>query len=155
VEVYRICVEEYSRDLFASGFRGRWNLKGSFVVYTAGSRALACLENVVHRSGEGLQSLFKVVVIHVPDELTRARISLDQLPAEWHKTKNYPLCQPLGEAWYQSRPSAILEVPSSIIPNEYNFILNTRHPDFKAIQIIRWENFDFDPRIKARDPEAS
>jgi RES domain-containing protein len=155
MEVYRICLEEYARDLFASGFRARWNVKGSFVVYTAGSRALACLENVVHRSGEGLKSIFKVVVIHLPDELARERISADQLPAEWHKTKNYALCQPFGEAWYQSRSSVILEVPSSIIPNEYNYILNTRHPDFKAIQILRWEEFDFDPRIKANDPHAS
>jgi RES domain-containing protein len=155
MEVYRICLEEYSHGLFASGFRGRWNVKGSFVVYTAGSRALACLENVVHRSGEGLQSLFKVVVIQLPDDLTRERITANQLPAGWHKTQNYPLCHPLGEARYQSRSSAILEVPSSIIPNEYNYILNTRHPDFKAIQILRWEDFDFDPRSKAQDPNAS
>jgi RES domain-containing protein len=155
MEVYRICLEEYSRDLFASGFRGRWNLKGSFVIYTAGSRALACLENVVHRSGEGLKSIFKVVVIEVPDALACERIEPGQLPAEWHKTSNYPLCQPLGEAWYQRRSAAVLQVPSSIIPNEYNYILNTRHPDFKAIRIVRWEDFDFDPRIKAQDPETS
>jgi RES domain-containing protein len=155
MEVYRICLEEYSRDLYASGLRGRWNFKGSFVIYTAGSRALACLENVVHRSGEGLQSIFKVVVIHVPEDLARERVAADQLPAQWHKTKNYALCQPLGEAWYQRRQSAILQVPSSIIPNEYNYILNTRHPDFKAIRIVRWEDFDFDPRIKSNEPEAA
>ena len=68
MEVYRICLAEYAKGLFASGARGRWNVKGSFVIYTAGSRALACLENVVHRSGEGLQSIFKVLVIHVPDD---------------------------------------------------------------------------------------
>ena len=151
MEVYRICLEEYSRELFASGFRGRWNQQGSFVIYTAGSRALACLENVVHRSGEGLKSIFKVVVIRVPEELAVSRISPDQLPAEWHKTKNYPLCQPLGEAWYHGRSSAVLEVPSSIIPKEYNYILNTRHPDFKAIEILRREDFAFDPRIKTRE----
>ena len=151
MEVYRICLEEYSRELFASGFRGRWYLQGSFVIYTAGSRALACLENVVHRSGEGLKSIFKVVVIRVPEELAVSRISPDQLPAEWHKTKNYPLCQPLGEAWYHGRSSAVLEVPSSIIPKEYNYILNTRHPDFKAIEILRREDFAFDPRIKTQE----
>jgi RES domain-containing protein len=154
MEVYRICLEEYSQDLYASGYRGRWNLKGSFVIYTAGSRALACLENVVHRSGEGLKSIFKVVVIDVPDALALERIPAEQLAPEWHKTKNYPLCQPLGEAWYQGRSSAVLQVPSSIIPHEYNYILNTRHPDFKAIRILRLEDFDFDPRIKDSDPGA-
>ncbi|MGV3503573.1 MAG: RES family NAD+ phosphorylase [Adhaeribacter sp.] len=154
MEVYRICLAEYANDLFASGFRGRWNVKGSFVIYTAGSRALACLENVVHRSGEGLQSIFKVLVIHVPEGLPREQIKTSQLPADWHKTRNYPLCQPIGEAWYHRGASAILEVPSSIVPNESNFILNTRHPDFKSIRIIRREDFNFDPRIKANDPKA-
>jgi RES domain-containing protein len=95
------------------------------------------------------------VVILVPDELVVNRITPDQLPAQWHKTKNYPLCQPLGEAWYQSRSSPVLEVPSSIIPKEYNYILNTRHPDFQAIQILRREDFDFDPRIKTQEGDPS
>src|SRR5688500_8670906 len=98
MEVYRICLAEYSRELYASGFRGRRNVKGALVIHTAGSRALACLENVVHRSGEGLQAIFKVVVIDVPDALVGERITPDQLPAQWHKTRNYDLCQPLGEA---------------------------------------------------------
>lgn len=59
------------------------------------------------------------------------------------------------EAWYQRRPSAILEVPSSIIPHEYNYLLNTRHSDFKAIRILRREDVEFDSRIKASEPEAA
>lgn len=51
--------------------------------------------------------------------------------------------------------SAVLEVTSSIIPNEYHYILNTRHPDFKAIRILRREDFDFDPRIKSNELQAA
>ncbi|MGV3541091.1 MAG: RES family NAD+ phosphorylase [Rufibacter sp.] len=149
MEIYRICLQEYADALVASGNRGRWNLKGSFVIYTAGSRALACLENVVHRSGEGLKDQFKVVVIHVPDDLPIEKVEQQDLPEGWHKTKGYPLCQPLGEAWYRRNSSAVLQVPSSIVPEESNFILNTRHPDFLKIQIIRREDFEFDPRIKS------
>ncbi len=151
MEVYRICLEEYSRDLFASGYRARWNTKGNFVIYTAGSRALACLENVVHRSGEGLNKIFRVVVINIPDDILIETINLEDLPDRWFETKSYSLCQVLGNAWYQSKSSAVLRVPSSIIQNEHNYILNTRHPDFNRIKIVRWEPFEFDPRIKAQE----
>jgi RES domain-containing protein len=148
VEVYRICLAKYAGELFASGIRGRWNLKGSFVIYTAGSRALACLENVVHRSGEGLTNNFRTIVIDIPDDLLIETISVDDFPASWQETKSYPACQPLGHAGYQKHSSAVLSVPSSIIPEEFNYILNTRHPDFLRIKIKATEDFFFDPRIK-------
>lgn len=149
MEVYRICLEKYAKELFASGFRGRWNSKGNFVIYTAGSRALACLENVVHRSGEGLNDNFKAVVIHIPDDIPVKSIAIEHLPDNWQAVKSYPVCQVLGDAWYRERVTAVLKVPSSIVPNEYNYVLNTRHPDFAQISIIRTEEFLFDPRIKA------
>jgi RES domain-containing protein len=150
MEVYRICLEEYSRELFASSYRGRWNSKGNFVIYTAGSRALACLENVVHRSGEGLNSNFRVVIIKIPDDMLIETIEAESLPEKWYEIKSYTLCQVFGNAWYQAKSSAVLRVPSSIIQNEYNYILNTRHPEFGRIKIVRWEPFEFDPRIKAQ-----
>lgn len=153
MEVYRICLEQYSKELFASGNRNRWNSRGNFVIYTAGSRALACLENVVHRSGEGLRDLFKIVVIEIPNQVLIESISIDDLPAHWKKTSSYSLCQPLGDAWYEKKTSAVLRVPSSIIAYEFNYVLNTRHADFSKIRIIRHEEFDFDLRIKSNDPE--
>ncbi|GAB3223529.1 RES family NAD+ phosphorylase [Hymenobacter seoulensis] len=149
--VYRICLAKYAEDLFASGYRARWNYKDQFVIYTASSRALACLESVVHRSGEGLNDQFRVLVIEVPDELVIEEINLRQLPPNWEKASRYAVCQPLGAAWYTRRNSAVLRVPSSIIPQESNFVLHSRHPDFKRIQIVGREAFSFDSRIKAAD----
>ena len=77
MEIYRICLAKYAGELVASGNPGRWNLRGQLVIYAACSRALACLENVVHRSGEGLNSLFKVIRIEVPDTLAIAELPLD------------------------------------------------------------------------------
>jgi RES domain-containing protein len=151
--VYRICLAKYADDLFASGYRARWNYKDQFVIYTASSRALACLENVVHRSGEGLNDQFRVLVIDVPDDLLVEEIALGQLPSNWEKASRYAVCQPLGAAWYTQRSSAVLRVPSSIIPQESNYILNSRHPEFKRIQIVTREEFGFDARIKAIKPE--
>ena len=148
MEIYRICLAKYASELVASGNPGRWNLRGQLVIYAAGSRALACLENVVHRSGEGLNSLFKVIRINAPDALLIEELTLDQMPPDWQLPRHYARCQPLGTAWYQRQTAAVLRVPSSIIAHEYNYVLNTRHPDFGQIRIIGREDFEFDSRIK-------
>ncbi|WP_426491978.1 RES family NAD+ phosphorylase [Hymenobacter sp. 102] len=147
--VYRICLAKYADDLFASGYRARWNYKDQFVIYTAASRALACLENVVHRGGEGLTGQFRVLVIDVPDDLLVEEVPLSQLPRDWEQASRYAVCQPLGAEWYARRSSAVLRVPSSIVPQEFNYVLHSRHPDFKRIRIVSREEFRFDARIKA------
>ena len=149
MEIYRICLGKYAGELVASGNPGRWNLRGQLVIYAAGSRALACLENVVHRSGEGLNSLFKVIRIEVPDTLSIEELTLAQMPPEWQLPRHYARCQPLGAAWYQRQTAVVLRVPSSIIAHEHNYVLNTRHPDFGQVKLAGWEDFAFDPRIKA------
>ena len=139
---------KYVGELVASGNPGRWNLRGQLVIYAAGSRALACLENVVHRSGEGLNSLFRVIRIDVPDSLATEELTLAGMPPEWQLPRHYARCQPLGAAWYQRQTAAVLRVPSSIIAHEHNYVLNARHPDFGQIRIAGREDFAFDPRIK-------
>lgn len=148
MEIYRITRAVYADRLVASGGVARWNARGRFVIYTAGSRALACLENVVHRSGEGLQDLFRVMVIHVPDDLPVQTIALADLPEQWADYQNFDLCQQRGEAWLQESRTAVLRVPSVIVPQEWNYLLNPAHPDFARIQFLRTEPFLFDPRIK-------
>lgn len=147
--VYRITKAVYADRLVASGGAARWNSRGQFVIYTAATRALACLENVVHRSGEGLQETFRVMVIDVPDAIFVETITLDTLPTDWFDFKQYDSCQRLGSEWLRSGRSAVLRVPSAIIPNEWNYLLNPAHPDFSRIQLIRTEPFLFDPRIKS------
>ena len=148
MEIYRICLAKYASELVASGNPGRWNLRGQLVIYAAGSRALACLENVVHRSGEGLNSLFKVIRINVPDALLIEELTLDQMPPDWQLPRHYARCQPLGTAWYQRQTAAVLRVPSSIIAHEHNYVLKTRHLDFGQIRSVGREDFEFDSRIK-------
>ncbi|GAB3978140.1 RES family NAD+ phosphorylase [Spirosoma terrae] len=147
--VYRITKAVYADRLVASGGAARWNSRGQFVLYTAATRALACLENVVHRSGEGLQETFRVMVIDVLDAIFVETITLDTLPADWFDFNQYDSCQRLGSEWLRSGRSAVLRVPSAIIPNEWNYLLNPAHPDFPRIQLIRTEPFLFDPRIKS------
>ena len=148
MEVYRITRAIYTDRLMASGGVARWNTRGRFVIYTAGSRALACLENVVHRSGEGLQDLFRVMVVHIPDELTVETIALRDLPDNWADYQNFDVCQQQGENWLLAGTSVVLRVPSVIVPQEWNYLLNPAHPDFRSIELLRTEPFFFDPRLK-------
>lgn len=126
---------------------GRWNGAGKFVLYAAHSRSLASLENVVHRSSEGLDADFRVMVIYIPDTLKIKVVNLEELPANWKS--DYPHCQKLGNTWIAEMGSAVLRVPSSIVPQEHCYLLNVAHPDFQQIKLTDTENFSFDSRIKA------
>lgn len=146
--VYRITLEKYASALVASGSPARWNDKDVKMIYAASSRALACLENVVHRSAVGLQSLFRTMVIEVPDNLPIHAITKKSLPPNWHLFQNYPSTQAIGNEWVKKGETAVLQVPSAIVVEECNYLLNPLHKDFKKIKLVRVEPFEFDPRIK-------
>ena len=148
MEIYRIVKEKYSDTLFASGRANRWNYKGQKVIYAAASRSLACLENVVHASGETLLEQFMMIVIYVPDEQVTDTVHRNQLPDDWFKRARHPACQTLGGLWYQSGTSSVLKVPSAIVHQEYNYALNVEHDDYHQIQMIDQQPFSFDSRIK-------
>lgn len=148
MEVFRISAPKYALGLTASGVANRWNAAGQYVLYTAANASLACLENVVHRGAEGLQATFKVMTLEIPTQVTIEEVTLDMLPAGWQQVESYAQCQIFGVAWYQLRRSAVLKVPSAIIPSESNYLISTSHADFGRIKLVSSENFRFDPRIK-------
>lgn len=152
---YRILLTKYADKLFASGYANRWNSKGNLVIYAAENRSLACLENVVHRGGEGLNGQYSVLIIEISEGVKIEEIALERLPADWYRKYSYPTCQQLGDAWYNKGASAVLKVPSSIVAKESVYVINTRHQDFLEgkIRLLDREPFSFDPRIKADDPE--
>ena len=145
--VYRITKEEFSRELKASGYPARWNYKGTYIIYTAESRSLACLENLVHRSGEGGNNLYKVMLIQIPDNVKIEVIETGQLKKDWQKIENYSYCQALAANWIAGLKTAILKVPSVLIKNEFNYLINPAHADFKKIKLTATEDFIFDARF--------
>ena len=149
MEVFRITLTEYANELYASGRSNRWNYKGEKVIYAAGSRSLACLENVVHSSGVALNQHFTVMVIYIPDKCAVESIGIDQLPKDWNKKARPRTCQSLGSRWIKANASLLLQVPSSIIPDEKNYLINPAHKDFTKVKIIDRQSFYFDQRIKA------
>ncbi|MCP4122708.1 MAG: RES domain-containing protein [Bacteroidetes bacterium] len=148
MQVFRISLKKWSKSLIASGMGGRWNSDGMRVIYTAESRSLACLENVVHRSGEGLNAVFNVLAIEIPDDLNLQHVDPAVLNKAWYKSVRCPKCRQLGDKWLKQRECAILKVPSAIIKGEWNYLLNPAHTDFERISIVGTEPFEFDSRIK-------
>lgn len=146
--VYRICHKKWSGSLQASGNAARWNSDGIKVIYTASSRSLACLENIVHRSGEGLNSMFVVMVIEIPDNLLFHSVDSQILPNDWTLQSSYNITRKYGDEWIAESAHCVMKVPSAIIPEENNFLINLLHKDFTEIKLLRVEPFMFDERLK-------
>jgi len=146
--VYRILLTKYSDKLTASGRAARWNPNDVGLIYTASSRSLACLENVVHRSQAELTLIFNIMTIDCPDGIEIKKINTNDLPHDWTDYDQMYLTQGIGARWIRENSSAILEVPSSVVDGEINYLLNPAHADFKLINIVKNELFVFDKRIK-------
>ena len=146
--LYRMTLAKYSGKLIASGRAARWNPNEVEMIYTASSRSLACLENVVHRNKLGLTGTFNLITIECPDHINIETIYLKDLPTNWADFDQMPKSQSIGEKWVKENESAILKVPSSIIEDEVNYLLNPGHRDFELIKLIKTQPFVFDQRIK-------
>lgn len=142
MEVFKICREKYSHSLNASGASNRWNKKDEFVIYTGSSRSLSTLEMVAHRSYINISSQYKLLIILITDESLIKGIDINDLPENWKSIEAYVKLQEIGSKWYHSNESLVLRVPSSIIPQEYNYIINAKHPMF-ANHIILQDVDDF------------
>ena len=109
--VFRISLTKYAESLVASGRAARWNSNDVKVIYTANSRALACLENVVHRSKLGLSLNFSVMEINIPDSLAITAVNLKDLPLNWDQFEYMHLMQKLGDNWIEECKTAVLKIP--------------------------------------------
>jgi len=146
--VYRITLSVYADKLKASGRAARWNPNKTEMVYTASNRSLACLENVVHRGQLGLNQVFSMMTVQVNDSIEIEKIKPSELPEDWKEFHQMPFTQALGERWISENRSAIMQVPSSIVEEEVNYLLNPKHLDFNFVKLIKTDPFVFDKRIK-------
>jgi RES domain-containing protein len=148
-EAWRIVGEPHAADAFdGEGARingGRWNRPGTPAVYTAGNRALAALEMLVHIDRA---APLRFVLIRVSFAM---RLLRTLYPSPPDPALRSPVIQPAtreaGEAWLAAGTSPVLKVPSAIIPEETNYLLNPRHPRFGEIEFGPPSPFAFDPRL--------
>ena len=148
MEVFKICREKYSHSLNASGASNRWNKKDEFVIYTGSSRSLSALEMVAHRSYINISREYKLLTILITDESLIRELNINNLPENWKSIEAYVELQEIGSKWYHSNESLVLKVPSAIIPQEFNFIINARHPMFSTHIILKdVDDFVWDNRL--------
>lgn len=149
MDVFRVCREKLADRLTASKTANRWNKKGQKVIYTSGSRALAAFELAVHTNVIVPKTHYKVMVISIADDHRLIKsVSVSELPLDWRSLSAYPTLQHFGSEWYRSQESLILKVPSAVICQEYNYIINTEHPDFASkVQLVRTEDYFWDNRL--------
>ncbi len=125
---------------------GRWNGVGTAVVYVAGTLSLALLETLVHTTSDLLPA-YTAVPIEFDESLVTTLDEKD-LPRDWMSAPAPVSTRAIGDEWVKSARSALLRVPSVVVPLEYNYVMNPTHPDFGRIRIGAAMRFPFDQRLR-------
>jgi RES domain-containing protein len=156
VTVWRIATDSKTYeadDLSGAGAKttgGRWNAEGDPVVYTSETQALACLETVMHLNAGGLPFNRYLVAVTIPGAVwANARTETPgSLPVGWDANPSGRASIQFGSAWIRSMACALLRVPSVIVPDEYNVLINPLQPDSKTITAVKRRRWLYDPRLQ-------
>ena len=131
---WRLVKEKHAGNAFdgegARRFGGRWNTRGSSVVYLSSSLSLAALELFVHLTAEDARLRLLAIPVGIPEDLAMEELSMSELPEEWRSEPASDACKVLGSEWLEAGKTLLLKVPSVIVPHESNYVLNPKHPDF-------------------------
>lgn len=150
MRVYRLCAPKHAKSpLDGEGarlFGGRWNPRGHAMVYTSEHLSLAVLEVLVHLEPAQLKPARVAIAVDVPDRDVEL-LDLDALPKQWRGARAQRALQELGLAWLREGRSLALKVPSAVIPQEHNVLLNPSHPRHPRLTPDTGEPFSFDPRL--------
>jgi len=148
--VYRIDREKRRKNLLsgigAEKVGGRWNKIGTRAVYTSQHISLAYLEVVMHLDiVEDLPDDRILIHIEIPSDLKIG--TLKELPKDWNAFPYNNKTQAIFTKTVEENNFPVLKVPSAIVEDEYNFILNPIHPDFHKIKVVHIQKFSFDTRL--------
>jgi RES domain-containing protein len=157
IEAWRIAKRRYADTAFdGEGARlhgGRWNSPGRPVVYVSESRALATLEILAGLGSTAVLPAWVLIGVRFPESIVTdvgsflASLGREGLPAGWNAAPPTPASQQIGDLWLERGESAVLRVPSVIVPAEHNYLLNPRQSDFGRVEIRVPEEMRLDPRL--------
>jgi RES domain-containing protein len=116
-------------------------------VYTSSTLALAALEMLVHLDPEDASREYVAIPADIPPTVRVGHLAPSDLPRSWRDHPAPSELADIGSRWAERGETAILAVPSAVIPQELNYLLNPRHPAFKRIHVGKPEPFSFDPRL--------
>ncbi|WP_341327204.1 RES family NAD+ phosphorylase [Methylotuvimicrobium sp. KM2] len=147
VKSYRIVKQKWADSAFdgegAKRYGGRWNSRGKPCVYLAGSESLAILEILVHLDKQQFLTHYALFELHLPKQDV-VYLDAEKLPACWRDEPAPPETAAIGDAWLFEGSELALAAPSVIVPREWNFIVNPKHPAFAGV-VKRARRLDFEP----------
>lgn len=151
IPVWRICASRYVKTaLLGEGAKlwgGRWNPPGIAIAYTAATLSLATLELFVNLEAGELPPGLMAVAAEIPDDAQIRCVEVTALPEDWRVYPVSRVLQNRGAAWVKENESAVLRVPSSVLPDEWNYLINPAHPGSARIKVMGAKPFQFDPRM--------
>jgi RES domain-containing protein len=153
IRVYRLVREPYSKTpLDGEGsflFGGRWSSPGTRIAYTAEHLSLAMIEYFVHIDANDPPKDLVVVAADIPDDVSRVVLNPHELPSNWRQVPAPPGLVSIGDSFAAERKSAILVLPSALVPSESNWLINPLHSEFAEIKMHPPEPFRYDARFFA------
>jgi len=147
--VWRIARRRYARDRLGVGARedgGRWNYPGTSVIYAGRTIAIAALEKFVHLAGIVPPDLV-LVRVELPEHASSEEPALPDLPPDWDAVPAGPGSMEFGTRWARENRSLVLYVPSALLREEGNAVLNPHHPEFTGVKLRIERGFHYDPRM--------
>jgi RES domain-containing protein len=150
MRVYRIARKRHLDDLTGAGaktFGGRWNHRGRAVIYTSETRSLAMVEFLVHVSWMKAPSDLGIATLEIADEIQPEILSPADLPEDWRLYPAPPRLADLGTDWVHSRRSLLLKVPSAVVEQEHNILINPGHSDLIRVTVLEVKDLEFDRRL--------
>jgi RES domain-containing protein len=148
---YRICKTKYAATWFdgegAFRFGGRWNSRGMRILYTAGSLSLAALEMLVHLNNEEILLSYSYATAEFDESLILSVEDFRSLPENWGNSPAPLELQQIGDEWARELASVVLKVPTSVLPVEFNYLINVEHSEFSRISLGFPQAFTFDERL--------
>lgn len=150
VKTYRLLKPKHASEAFsgegARRYGGRWNNKGVPIVYLASSLSLAALELLVHLESEQILSEYTSIAVEFDSEQMLI-LPENQYPQDWQDYPAPSSTKRIGDAWFQSKDSLILQVKSVVISEEFIYLLNPLHSDFADFSIAGPKPFNYDGRL--------
>lgn len=150
MKVFRLCKAKYNGDLSGKGaelFGGRWNNKGVALLYTSDSVSLCNLEVLVHSEKGEMPRNYVLHTLEIPEEIQVLGLPTESLPADWRTFPHSEAARRIGDQFVKEGKYAVLKVPSAVVPNDFNYLLNPAHPDFSKIKITETVAYEFDARL--------
>lgn len=149
MRLWRIAHRRYALDKNCAGaamYGGRWNPIGLPALYCGGSIAITSLEKLVHLGTTPCPPLM-LVAVDLPEESAVFEPDFDTLPDGWATLPTSTTAQSFGGAWLRRADTLAMKIPSVIVPEESNFVINPQHPEYSQVQLTVLRPFSFDQRL--------